>query len=414
MDGIAQSDRDDLDQRVGSLSELYEAAGFSFFLVGGVVRDLFLGTRSGDIDITTDALPEQTTLLLNDWADTVWDQGARFGTIGARRGGVVVEVTTHRSEQYEEASRKPRVKFSKTVEDDLARRDFTINSIAIELPSWQITDPFNGREHLNQGLLRTPLSPEIAFSEDPLRMLRAARFISRYQLAPDREVEDAISEMAPRLAIVSKERINDEMAKFLLVDKPSAGISLLQRTGLITQIFSTSADFQVIQPHALDLISCDLGMRWAALLWPITEEVGQTRAVLNHLKVPKTVISQVVSILTATQHLADAIDVQPSAIRRLLHQTRPNTVQAAALLEAYGQTPPDELFAAIRQLEAAEGEEGFAVPLDGFEVAGLIEQQGPAVGVTLSRLMEYRLDFGPISKQEAINLVLNWKIREEG
>ena len=414
MDGIAQSDRDDLDQRVGSLSELYKAAGFSFFLVGGVVRDLFLGTRSGDIDITTDALPEQTTLLLNDWADTVWDQGARFGTIGARRGGVVVEVTTHRSEQYEEASRKPRVKFSKTIEDDLARRDFTINSIAIELPSWQITDPFNGREHLTQGLLRTPLSPEIAFSEDPLRMLRAARFISRYQLAPDREVEDAISEMAPRLAIVSKERINDEMTKFLLVDKPSAGISLLQRTGLITQIFSTSADFQVIQPHALDLISCDLGMRWAALLWPITEEVGQTRAVLNHLKVPKTVISQVVGILTATQHLADALDVQPSAIRRLLHQTRPNTVQAAALLEAYGQTPPDELFAAIRQLEAEEGEEGFVVPLDGFEVAGLIEQQGPAVGVTLSRLMEYRLDFGPISKQEAINLVLNWKIREEG
>jgi poly(A) polymerase len=414
MDGIAQSDRDDLDQRVGSLSELYKAAGFSFFLVGGVVRDLFLGTRSGDIDITTDALPEQTTLLLNDWADTVWDQGARFGTIGARRGGVIVEVTTHRSEQYEEASRKPRVKFSKTIEDDLARRDFTINSIAIELPSWQITDPFNGREHLNQGLLRTPLSPEIAFSEDPLRMLRAARFISRYQLAPDREVEDAISEMAPRLAIVSKERINDEMTKFLLIDKPSAGLSLLQRTGLITQIFSTSADFQAIQPDALDLISCDLGMRWAALLWPIMEEAGKTRAVLNQLKVPKTVISQVVGILTATQHLADAIDVQPSAIRRLLHQTRPNTVQAAALLEAYGQAPSDELFVAIRQLEAEEGEEGFIVPLDGFEVAELIEQQGPAVGVMLRRLMEYRLDFGLISKQEAINLVLNWKIKEEG
>ena len=414
MDGIAQSDRDDLDQRVGSLSELYKAAGFSFFLVGGVVRDLFLGTRSGDIDITTDALPEQTTLILDDWADTVWDQGARFGTIGARRGGLVVEVTTHRSEQYEEASRKPRVQFSKTIEDDLARRDFTINSIAIELPSWQITDPFNGREHLNQGLLRTPLSPEIAFSEDPLRMLRAARFISRYQLAPDREVEEAIIEIAPRLAIVSKERINDEMTKFLLVDKPGAGISFLQRTGLLAQIFSISADFQAIQPHALDLISCDLGMRWAALLWPITEEVGQTRAVLNQLKVPKTVISQVVGILTATQHLADAIDVQPSAIRRLLHQTRPNTVQAAAVLEAYRQTPSDELSSAIRQLEAEEGGEDFVVPLDGFEVAELIEQQGPAVGVMLSRLMEYRLDFGPISKQEAINLVLNWKIREEG
>ena len=124
--------------------------------------------------------------------------------------------------------------------------------------------------------------------------------------------------------------------------------------------------------------------------------------------------SQVVGILTSAQHLLQARDVQPAAIRRLLHKTRPNITQGTAVLEAYGQTPPDELFAAIRQLEAAEGEEGFAVPLDGFEVAGLIEQQGPAVGVTLSRLMEYRLDFGPISKQEAINLVLNWKIREEG
>ena len=418
VDGIAQSDRDDLDQRVGNLSQRYNAAGFTFFLVGGVVRDLFLGKRSADIDITTDALPEQTALLLNDWGDTVWDQGARFGTIGARRGDVVVEVTTHRSEQYEEASRKPRVKFSKTIEDDLARRDFTINSIALELPSWQIIDPFNGQEHLSQGLLRTPLSPEIAFSEDPLRMLRAARFTSRYQLVPERGVEEAISEMAPRLAIVSKERINDEMTKFLMVDKPSGGISLLKRTGLIRQIFSMSAstdlaDFELIRPEALDMISPHLGMRWAALLWPITKEAAQTREVLNHLKVPKTVTSQVVGILTSAQHLLHALDVQPAAIRRLLHKTRPNITQGTAVLEAYGQSPSDELFDAIHEVETEEGQEDFAVPLDGFEVAELIEKQGPAVGATLDRLMEYRLEFGPISKQEAINLVLNWKISQK-
>ena len=413
MNGIAQSDRDDLDQRVGSLSELYKAAGFSFFLVGGVVRDLFLGTRSGDIDVTTDALPEQSAELLNDWADTVWHQGERFGTIGARRGDVIVEVTTHRSEQYEEASRKPRVKFSRRVEDDLARRDFTVNSMAMEIPSWQIIDPFNGREHLSQGLLRTPLSPEIAFSEDPLRMLRAARFAARYQLVPDRGVEDAIREMAPRLAIVSKERINDEMTKFLMVDKPSAGISLLQDTGLIDEMFSISADFRLVQPYALDLISCDLELRWAALLWPITQEVSKMRSVLNELRVPKTVASQVVGILKAAQYLADAVDTQPPAVRRLLHGTRPYTLKAFELLKAYEQMPSDELCDAIGEVESKEGEEDFVVPLDGFEVARLIEQQGPPVGVMLSRLMEHRLDCGPISKQEAINLVLNWKISDE-
>ncbi|HAF69170.1 MAG TPA: hypothetical protein DCX77_05690 [Acidimicrobiaceae bacterium] len=413
MDGIAQSDRDDLDQRVGSLSELFKNAGFSFFLVGGVVRDLFLGKRSGDIDITTNALPEQTTSILKHWGDTVWDQGARFGTIGARRRDVVVEVTTHRSEQYEETSRKPQVKFSQTIEDDLARRDFTINSIAMELPSWQIIDPFDGREHLSQGVLRTPLSPEIAFSEDPLRMLRAARFVSRYQLVPDQEVEEAISDMASRLSIVSKERVNDEMTKFLMVDKPSAGVSLLQRTGLVRQIFSISADFRLVQPEALDLVPRHLGIRWAALLWPVVQEASQIRTVLNQLKVPKTITSQVVEILGATQCMAQAVELEPSAIRRLLHATRPNTLRARALLEAYGQGPSDKLFTAIHQLEAEEGEEDFTVPLNGFEVAELIEKEGPAVGAMLDRLMEHRLDFGPVSKKEAINLVLKWKINQE-
>ncbi len=413
MDGIAQSDRDDLDQRVGSLSELFKNAGFSFFLVGGVVRDLFLGKRSGDIDITTNALPEQTTSILKHWGDTVWDQGARFGTIGARRRDVVVEVTTHRSEQYEETSRKPQVKFSKTIEDDLARRDFTINSIAMELPSWQIIDPFDGREHLSQGVLRTPLSPEIAFSEDPLRMLRAARFVSRYQLLPDQEVEEAISDMASRLSIVSKERVNDEMTKFLMVEKPSAGVSLLQRTGLVRQIFSISADFRLVQPEALDLVPRHLGIRWAALLWPVVQEASQIRTVLNQLKVPKTITSQVVEILGATQCMAQAVELEPSAIRRLLHATRPNTLRARALLEAYGQGPSDKLFTAIHQLEAEEGEEDFTVPLNGFEVAELIEKEGPAVGAMLDRLMEHRLDFGPVSKKEAINLVLKWKINQE-
>ena len=148
MDGVAQADRDDVDRRVGNLAELFVSAGWGFFVVGGVVRDLFLGRQSGDIDITTDAMPEDTSSILEGWADTTWDQGARFGTVGARKGDVMVEITTHRSEKYHADSRKPSVEFSSKIDDDLARRDFTINAMAIQLPNWRLVDPFGGRTDL--------------------------------------------------------------------------------------------------------------------------------------------------------------------------------------------------------------------------------------------------------------------------
>ena len=413
MDGIAQSDRDDLVHRVGTLSERFVAAGWGFFVVGGVVRDLFLGKRSGDIDITTDAHPGETASILGDWGEAVWDQGARFGTIGARRGDIVVEVTTHRSEQYEQTSRKPQVKFSSEIEDDLARRDFTVNSMAIEFPSWRLVDPFNGREHLEKGVLSTPLGPRTAFSEDPLRMLRAARFTAGYGLAPDEEVEEAITDIAERLAIVSKERINDEMSKFLVVDKPGAGVSLLQRTGLMKQIFPKASNFEVIRPDVLDLVQPDLVTRWASLLWPVAGNAELVRSLLSDLRVSKSISSQVAGIVDASQRLTQAVDVSPSSIRRALHAIRPNTASAVALLEAYGQAPSDEVLVAMHRLEAEEGTQGFEVPLDGFEVAELIGKEGPDVGTTLSRLMDHRLDSGPLSKEEAIALVLDWKTKDE-
>ncbi len=412
MDGIAQSDRDDLVHRVGTLSERFVAAGWGFFVVGGVVRDLFLGKRSGDIDITTDAHPGETASILGDWGEAVWDQGARFGTIGARRGDIVVEVTTHRSEQYEQTSRKPQVKFSGAIEDDLARRDFTVNSMAIEFPSWRLVDPFNGREHLEKGVLSTPLGPRTAFSEDPLRMLRAARFTAGYGLTPDEEVEEAITDIAERLAIVSKERINDEMSKFLVVDKPGAGVSLLQRTGLMKQIFPKASNFEVIRPDVLDLVQPDLVTRWASLLWPVAGNAELVRSLLSDLRVSKSISSQVAGIVDASQRLTQAVDVSPSSIRRALHAIRPNTASAVALLEAYGQAPSDEVLVAMHRLEAEEGTQGFEVPLDGFEVAELIGKEGPDVGTTLSRLMDHRLDSGPLSKEEAIALVLDWKTKD--
>ena len=413
MDGIAQSDRDDLVHRVGSLSKRFVAAGWGFFVVGGVVRDLLLGKRSGDIDITTDAHPGETASILGDWGEAVWDQGARFGTIGARRGDIVVEVTTHRSEQYEQTSRKPQVKFSGAIEDDLARRDFTVNSMAIEFPSWRLVDPFNGREHLEKGVLSTPLGPRTAFSEDPLRMLRAARFTAGYGLTPDEEVEEAITDIAERLAIVSKERINDEMSKFLVVDKPGAGVSLLQRTGLMKQIFPKASNFEVIRPDVLDLVQPDLVTRWASLLWPVAGNAELVRSLLSDLRVSKSISSQVAGIVDASQRLTQAVDVSPSSIRRALHAIRPNTASAVALLEAYGQAPSDEVLVAMHRLEAEEGTQRFEVPLDGFEVAELIGKEGPDVGTTLSRLMDHRLDSGPLSKEEAIALVLDWKTKDE-
>ena len=413
MDGIAQSDRDDLVHRVGTLSERFVAAGWGFFVVGGVVRDLLLGKRSGDIDITTDAHPGETASILGDWGEAVWDQGARFGTIGARRGDIVVEVTTHRSEQYEQTSRKPQVKFSGAIEDDLARRDFTVNSMAIEFPSWRLVDPFNGREHLEKGVLSTPLGPRTAFSEDPLRMLRAARFTAGYGLTPDEEVEEAITDIAERLAIVSKERINDEMSKFLVVDKPGAGVSLLQRTGLMKQIFPKASNFEVIRPDVLDLVQPDLVTRWASLLWPVAGNAELVRSLLSDLRVSKSISSQVAGIVDASQRLTQAVDVSPSSIRRALHAIRPNTASAVALLEAYGQAPSDEVLVAMHRLEAEEGTQRFEVPLDGFEVAELIGKEGPDVGTTLSRLMDHRLDSGPLSKEEAIALVLDWKTKDE-
>jgi len=409
MDGIAQSARDDLDQRVGALAHRFVSSGHRFFLVGGVVRNLFLGEHSEDIDITTDAHPEHSAAILEDWASTVWRQGERFGTIGARRGDVVVEVTTHRSEHYTDDSRKPQVAFSGSVHDDLGRRDFTVNAMAIEMPSWELVDPFDGRSDLTRRVLRTPLGPDIAFSEDPLRMLRAARFSSGYSLVPEQDLEDSIQRMADRLAIVSKERINDELTKFLLVDQPSEGLGLLRRTGLLSQIFPATNSFEKIEPQALDLIKSDLSLRWAGLLWPLADEQKHARHLLREVRVPNSLASKVAGIVGAAHELSTVTDKRPATLRRLLHATRPNTQDALVILGAYQQSPENEVLEALRQLELDEGTESFTVPLNGFEIAKLIEEEGPPVGVMLQRLLEYRLEEGPLSEERARELVLEWK-----
>ena len=216
------------------LGERFTAAGYALYLVGGVVRDLILGRfhDERDIDFATDATPKETVKVLRRWADRHYLVGAKFGTVGARKGGRMLEITTFREEVYREEHRKPVVTFSKEIETDLSRRDFTINAMAVSLPGGAFVDPFGGVKHLAAKMLDTPLEPETAFSDDPLRMLRAARFVSQLEVTPAARVLEAIARMHARLQIVSAERISDELDKLLSGVAPGKGLQVALDTGL--------------------------------------------------------------------------------------------------------------------------------------------------------------------------------------
>ena len=222
------------------LTRRFADAGHRLYLVGGTVRDLLVdaGRDDYDLDLTTDARPDQIKACLDGWATAVWTQGERFGTIGAKLGDRVYEITTFRAESYADDSRKPHVTYADDVETDLSRRDFTVNAMALELTGGAtptLVDPHGGAVDLMQKVLRTPLGPEVSFNDDPLRMLRAARFIARHELKPTEQIVEAVGRMAARLEIVSAERIRDEFDKLMTVDHPAAGLWFLYDTGLADQ-----------------------------------------------------------------------------------------------------------------------------------------------------------------------------------
>ena len=222
-------------EEAAPLAERFAAGGWRLYLVGGSVRDAILGVPpkdKDDLDFTTDARPEDIEDVVRGWADAVWDQGRRFGTIGVKKGTAVYEITTHRADAYTADSRKPDVQFADAVEADLSRRDFTVNAMALSLPDAELIDPFGGLDDLAAYRLRTPLSPVESFTDDPLRMLRAARFISGYHFLPDTELVDAVKSLRSRLEIVSAERIRDELDKLLVVESPADGLWFLVNTGL--------------------------------------------------------------------------------------------------------------------------------------------------------------------------------------
>jgi len=441
---------------VGDVAARFEQAGFRLYLVGGVVRDAVLGRLSPehDLDFTTNARPDDVERIVKGWADAVWTQGKKFGTVGLLKGGRRMEITTHRSEAYRPDSRKPAVVFSDAVEADLSRRDFTVNALALSLPDLNLIDPFNGIDDLAAHRLRTPLSPEESFTDDPLRMLRAARFIAGYRLVPDQDLVDAVTRLRSRLDIVSEERIRDELDKLIVVERPGEGLWFLVKTGLAEEFLPELPALALEQDpihrhkdvlaHTIAVVEkCrpDRILRLAALLHDIGkpktrsygpggtvsfhhhEVVGarMTRDRMRALRYPGEDIDQVSRLVEL--HLrfhTYRMGWTDSAVRRYVRDAGPlleqlneltrndcttrNPVKAKALARRI-----DELERRIDELRRQEELAAIRPDLDGNEVmAQLGVPPGPLVGEALDFLLELRLEEGPLGEEAASRRLAAW------
>jgi poly(A) polymerase len=440
-------------ESVRPLAERFDAAGFKLYLVGGVVRDAVLA-RTPDIDLTTDARPAEIKALIEGWADAVWTQGERFGTIGFQKDGRRYEVTTHRGEAYRPDSRKPDVVFTTAIEEDLARRDFTVNAMALSLPDAKLIDPFGGVEDLAAHRLRTPLSPEESFSDDPLRMLRAARFISGYELAPDAQLVDAVRTLRSRLEIVSAERIRDELDKLLVVAKPGKGLWFLVETGLADEFLPELTALALEQDpihrhkdvlaHTIAVVErtdhTDRLLRLAALFHdvgkPKTRSIGPEGVSFHHHEVVGARMTE--ERMRALRYSHDDIvavrrlvelhlrfhgysdDWTDSAVRRYARDAGPLLEQLNALTRADCTTRNkakarmlaermDALEERITELRDKEELDSLRPDLDGRQVMehlGL--PPGPVVGEALRFLLEVRIEEGPLGEGEAARRLDDW------
>ena len=448
---------------IDATSELagrFAARSHRLYLVGGVVRDALLDRLkdSNDLDLTTNATPEQTKATVKGWADAVWDQGARFGTIGFQKDGVRFEVTTHRAEAYSPDSRKPEVQFAGEVEADLWRRDFTVNAMALSLPDLKLHDPTGGAADLASRTLRTPLSPEESFGDDPLRMLRAARFIAGYDLVPEPALVKAVEQMADRLSIVSAERIRDELDKLLQLPQTSAGMWFLVQTGLAEQFLPELPALALEQDpvhrhkdvlaHTIAVVdktepgnpNPDKVLRLAALMHdigkPRTRAIGKSGVSFHHhdvvgarmakermtaLRYPVEEIEQVAKLVEL--HLrfhTYRFGWTDSAVRRYVRDAGPLLDKLNALTRAdcttRNQRKAEELAARMDSLEERIAElrrkeelDSIRPDLDGNAV---MEHLGIApgrdVGEALKFLMELRLEEGPLGEEEARRRLDRW------
>ena len=400
---------DPVREEARGLAERFAASGYRIYLVGGIVRDAMrnqLLDTAFDLDLTTDAQPEAVKSILEEWADTLWTQGERFGTIGARRGDRRVEITTHRTERYRPDSRKPEVAFADAIEADLSRRDFTINAMAVELPDGELVDPFGGADDLHVGRLRTPLEPEETFSDDPLRMLRAARFLAQFDLTAEPNLVAAMTAMADRLEIVAHERMRDELDRLLTLSDPGPGFELLFETGLGERVLGPVGD-----GHAalalLGKVGDDPVVRLAALLADAGTP-ADVRSALSERRATTEVSRAVFSMLTAARR---AVEIPPHSLaelRRWVVDADPHLAQAVILATALGAA--NTLAADVEALIAAEPDLCGPPVLDGDEIMALLGlEPGPEVGAAVNELRRHRLDSGPLTPEEARQHLLRWR-----
>ncbi len=406
---------DDLDAILTEAEPLagrFVAAGFSLFLVGGIVRDLWLDREvSGeiDLDLTTDATPPEVKAIVGPMADAVWLQGERFGTIGARVGGRAYEITTHRSEVYGEHSRKPDVAFAKAIDVDLSRRDFTVNAMAVELPAGHLIDPFGGAGDLGEKRLRTPLDPEISFTDDPLRMLRAARFVAGYGLRPIPAVVDAMSLLRERLDIVSAERIRDELDKLIVTGQPAIGLNLLAETGLLERFLPEITnpglpDRAAALPH----LRADATVRLATLLYGLDSGVVASR--LRTLRHSTRRQQATRSILSGTRTLVAGELRDAPSIRRWVAAVgdRRQDVRAVAAAVSSSSAAAVELSLTLERELGVELDD-LTPGLTGDEIMALLGvDEGPAVGEALAFVQDLRFGSGPLGVDEVTQRLLDW------
>ncbi len=402
------------------LARRFAEAGYHFYLVGGVVRDSYLGIDrvESDLDATTEARPEQIKSIVTELADAVWAQGERFGTIGCRIDGHVYEVTTHRAETYDQGSRKPVVAFGDRLDDDLSRRDFTVNAMAVDVLERSVIDLFGGLTDLRERVLRTPLDPSVSFSDDPLRMLRAARFHSDYGLIPVPELTAAIADMVDRLDIVSAERVRDELEKLLLLPEPGPGFEMLRATGLMEKVLPELASLD--RGQIVDLVSRVeavqpvIVQRWAALLGD--ETAAGLR--LRELKSARVVIDDTELLFRLANQVDGSSGFADSDVRRLASmggsRIRLETViewlRDIRTADGRGVEQLDALEASLDRLRELEPDlDDPDVGLDGNEICALLEiEPGVDVGRAVAWLKNLRFARGVVPSDELQRELSDW------
>ena len=403
---------DDLCAAVSPVADRFLANGFRFYLVGGVVRDRLLGVdRTPDLDLTTDAPPERIRELVDGVADTVWLQGERFGTVGIRLGDLTMEITTHRAEAYMGDSRKPVVRFSTDLHEDLARRDFTVNAMAVEVAERTLHDPYDGRADLGRGILKTPLPPEESFSDDPLRMLRAARFVARYALVPAEGLVGAAQSLVGRMAIVSAERIRDELFRLLEVEDPSTGVHLLEEIGLLDVLLPEVAALGAgVRNRALEVVATatdDPVLRLAVL----AQSAGGMASRLVDLRLSGTDIRRIAVLVDGADRIVEGSTDGPwsdEQVRRLAVAVGPSLDPVLDFVDLVGVETGD-LVAVVERLGLVGELDDLGPALDGDAIMVLLDlPAGPEVGEALSWLVDLRLREGRVAPDEAATRLADW------